>query len=781
MIMSDVSYYDVNLILYGLTALILFLTLIYSAFIKKGREKKDKVLYAMLSANAVGALAGSVDIFCEINNLSQHVRILTIIVYTLSIYLTCLLFAIYMACNIGYDEKLKKHALLWLLPFITAAGMIIVIFLDPGIAQPFSLYALLTVSRVIACSYMIAGLCFLWRIDKTLVLLPAMLLMMLVYFSIAIFTVTVSAFIISLCVIYVYLSLTKKMILIHLGGITLVLFAFTTLVIGNMVTSSAFVSYLRTIHDRNDSHLSDVIITMKSYRSLPWLMEYWTENAQALAEDLKSESADSNNEISDRKLAEVTSEQAESYSADEQFFFAKICYERIADYFEQQFIIHNLDDLFLIVPDESDNALILFDAERNADGTYRLGQYRDILEEEKEWNNYETVITDNTTWIWGQYSSDDDFGFFREIPFGNSDQSAFLCNSFKRSEIYEHMNFVSASRSRAIRYLILSAFIILLSLYLMLLNPLSKISRTVQRYQMDKDPDTVEADMKKIQLKNEIGSFADEFTSLAHEMDRYTKQAAQLAGEKERVNTELRMASDIQVSALPRIFPAFPDRTDFDIYGGMHPAKAVGGDFYDFFLLDEDHLAFLIADVSDKGVPAALFMMSAKNLINYRTHEGGTPAEIMTAVNSHLCDNNDACMFVTAWLGILDLSTGILTCVNAGHEPPALKIGEGPFYMPDNGGHGSVIGLMPDGDYKDREIKLAYGDIIFLYTDGVKDALNVSEDYYGAERMLACLEKAKDETPEGIIRSLNEDIDAFTGGAEQFDDITMLCVKYTKP
>lgn len=241
--------------------------------------------------------------------------------------------------------------------------------------------------------------------------------------------------------------------------------------------------------------------------------------------------------------------------------------------------------------------------------------------------------------------------------------------------------------------------------------------------------------------------------------------------------TELGMAARIQESMLPATFPAFPDRPEFDLHASMDPAREVGGDFYDFFLIDGDHLALLIADVSDKGVPAALLMMSAKILIHYRACRGGTPAQILADVNDELCDKNEAGMFVTVWMGILDTRDGTLTCVNAGHENPMVKHAGGAFRMFQDK-HGLPLGVMPGMRYQDYTLQLMSGDSIFVYTDGVPEANNASEELYGLQRLERTLNRLDDPSPQGVLKAVQADVDAFVGAAKQFDDLTMLCMKY---
>ncbi len=260
-------------------------------------------------------------------------------------------------------------------------------------------------------------------------------------------------------------------------------------------------------------------------------------------------------------------------------------------------------------------------------------------------------------------------------------------------------------------------------------------------------------------------------------MVSYIENLTEVTAESERIGTELSLASKIQENSVPNIFPAFPERADFDIYAFMDPAKEIGGDFYNFFLIDDDHLAMVIGDVSGKGVPAALFMMVTNILISDRTHMGGGPSEILTFVNENLCAHNRAEMFVTVWLGILELSTGRLTAANAGHEYPALKRAEGGFEV-FRDKHGFVLGGMEGVRYKEYELQLHPGDRLFLYTDGVPEATAADESMFGMERMLAALNEVPDASPEQILKKVRSAVDDFVKGAEQFDDLTMLCMEY---
>ncbi|MCR5544164.1 MAG: PP2C family protein-serine/threonine phosphatase [Eubacterium sp.] len=244
-----------------------------------------------------------------------------------------------------------------------------------------------------------------------------------------------------------------------------------------------------------------------------------------------------------------------------------------------------------------------------------------------------------------------------------------------------------------------------------------------------------------------------------------------------RLGTELELATRIQADMLPNIFPAFPERDEFEIYASMNPAKEVGGDFYDFFMIDEDHIYMAIADVSGKGVPAALFMMASKILLSDHIKMGKSPAQVLTDVNNAMAVSNDNDMFVTVWLGILELSTGKLTAANAGHEYPAIKTPDGDFELYEDQ-HDFVVGAMEGLKYKEYEINLKPGSKIFVYTDGVAEAMDTDKRLFGTERMVKALNTFSDNPPKEILTGVRKSVDEFVKEAEQFDDITMLCVEY---
>ncbi|WP_407382482.1 SpoIIE family protein phosphatase [Ruminococcus sp.] len=272
----------------------------------------------------------------------------------------------------------------------------------------------------------------------------------------------------------------------------------------------------------------------------------------------------------------------------------------------------------------------------------------------------------------------------------------------------------------------------------------------------------------------DISVLAASIDTMETEMLRYIENLNAETAEKERIGAELSLAASIQAGSIPHVFPAFPDRSDFDIYASMTPAKEIGGDFYNFYMMDDDHLALTIADVSGKGIPAALFMMVTNILINDRAHFGGSPAEILTFVNHRILEYNPAEMFVTVWLGVIEMSTGRLIAANAGHEHPALKRADGKFELLKEN-HGLVLGALESARYRDVEIYLKPGDKLFIYTDGIPEATNGEKNMFGLENMLDALNQHKDESPQEIIEGVKERVNAFIGDEQPFDDLTALC------
>ena len=335
-------------------------------------------------------------------------------------------------------------------------------------------------------------------------------------------------------------------------------------------------------------------------------------------------------------------------------------------------------------------------------------------------------------------------------------------------------------RSYITNIILICSAIILAAVVMLTLIARRMVSRPIARLTESVQGFVSESGVMKTTLElhtgDEMQTLSEAFGKMVRDIDRYTKNLALVVAEKERIGAELSVAKNIQASMLPSIFPAFPEREELDIYATMTPAKEVGGDFYDFFLVDDDRLAIVMADVSGKGVPAALFMVIAKTLLKNMAQTGRSPKDVLDKVNNQLCEGNEAEMFVTVWLGILEISTGMLTCANAGHEYPVIKRAGGDYELIKDK-HGFVLAGMEGSRYKEYELHMDPGDRLFLYTDGVAEATNSNNELYGTERMLEALNNNKNVSCEKLLYNIKEDIDSFVKEAPQFDDITMLSLE----
>ena len=300
------------------------------------------------------------------------------------------------------------------------------------------------------------------------------------------------------------------------------------------------------------------------------------------------------------------------------------------------------------------------------------------------------------------------------------------------------------------------------------LEPMASVPYTIQEFETMQQ----EIDRTSLALNQQMDTI--------RRMERKQMEQENMIKEQERIVKELSTARQIQKSVLPHIFPPFPDRAEIDLFATMDPAKDVGGDFYDFYFIDEDHLCLVIADVSGKGIPAALFMMLSKRILEDLARQEPTPSTILEKTNDLLCDNNQAEMFVTVWLGILEISTGKLTAANAGHEFPAICKKGGLFELYKDT-HGFVVGGMEGVHYKGYDLQLNPGDKLFVYTDGVPEATDGSGEMFGTDRMIETLRSCTDNTPEEILQGVKSAVDSFVGDAEQFDDLTMMCLEYKGP
>ncbi len=313
-----------------------------------------------------------------------------------------------------------------------------------------------------------------------------------------------------------------------------------------------------------------------------------------------------------------------------------------------------------------------------------------------------------------------------------------------------------------------------------IVRPINAIAAAAAEYTKDRGAGILDRDhfsSLSIHTGDEIENLSLAMADMERNMAEYVSRITAITAEKERIGTELALATKIQGAMLPNVFPPFPDRKEFDIYASMDPAKEVGGDFYDFFFVDPDHLCLLIADVSGKGIPAALFMMISKVILQSCAMLGQSSSEILSKANTAICSKNPMNMFVTAWVGILEISTGTLTAANAGHEYPAVLDPDGRFRLLKDK-HGLAIGCMDGVPYREYTLQLEPGAKLFLYTDGVPEATDANLTLYGTDRMLDALNADPGANPKQLLQNVRRAVDGFVRDAEQFDDITMLAIEY---
>ncbi len=308
----------------------------------------------------------------------------------------------------------------------------------------------------------------------------------------------------------------------------------------------------------------------------------------------------------------------------------------------------------------------------------------------------------------------------------------------------------------------------------MVVDPIKRISTEATRFAKERnrrEPIGTVSRMKQLQ------NLADAVNDMETDIIEYVDDIAAITKERERIETELSLAAKIQSDMLVSDWPVFPDRSEFSLHASMTPAKEVGGDFYNFFLIDKDHLCLMIADVSDKGIAAALFMVASSIILANNAKPGLRPAQILSDANRMICANNREYMFVTVWLGILEIPTGVITCVNAGHEYPLILRAQGGCQRIEDE-HGLCVGIMEDEEYKDYELRLLPGDRLFVYTDGLTDATDREGEAFGMERVMASLSGCKKEGAQTVIEHMKKTVADFVQGGAPFDDLTMLCMEY---
>lgn len=541
-------------------------------------------------------------------------------------------------------------------------------------------------------------------------------------------------------------------------------------------------------------HASDLatssMVIMRRYQSITSLVEYWYDNRNEMNliydSDMLNQTEARFRQIHPEliTLNDVTDEDFGRMSSDEQQMFAELCYGRLCETFEG--LKRSFSPWFLfsfyIVDDK-----IYYLATGIKGNEKRLSQGGDVYELGE--------VTNYAPGIWpgldemrnGEYREE---GYYVDFDFSTSSAMA----TKKVCDIGDNIVVVGVTES--FEYLLMEGLlpavsmiivnsIILLAVWLWVMNiiktkivnPISREEHAILGYMKDKDSARTVSELALIRPGNELETLSDSFSSMVQELDRYVEDIQKITAEKERISAELDLARQIQANMLPQVFPPYPDRTEFELSASMQPAKEVGGDFYDFFFTDDDHIMLVIGDVAGKGIPAALFMASAKNAIKNIAKFGGRPAEILGRANDALCEGNEDSMFVTVWIAEIDLKSGHVISCNAGHEYPLIRRA-GALYEENLEKHDFALGVMEDKSFKEKEWDLKPGDSVFVYSDGVPEAQNINDEFFGIDRALQVLNEDPDGSADEIVNKVKTSVTEFEAGRDKFDDTTMLCFKY---
>jgi len=541
---------------------------------------------------------------------------------------------------------------------------------------------------------------------------------------------------------------------------------------------------------RTDQVVDELTKAIEEYPAHSWLLKYWYEHADKLDVEYdvdydtgvktKKKAMALSKKYPDINLHYATKEDIEKMDPKDQKIYAEVVYSWFITRVNEIKAVFKVDFLFGAIPfDSFRQQFFLFSA---ADpgavrGTeygqaYPLGHTSTLLEESQRQAMIEAMRNKSHIASAGDYV--DDYTLYGEIDgmpllFGTTYNVSALKGKVNRQTITRTLIVIG--------YGLLLGILCMILLYRYVIRPLKRVTATVRDYAETKDSSATREGLDKIIVHNEIGELADNISDLSLEMDAHLEEIRTITSEKERIGAELSVATRIQESMLPNIFPAFPEKTEFDIYASMEPAKEVGGDFYDFFLVDDDHVCIVIADVAGKGIPAALFMMASMIIISNNAKLGKSPAQILKDTNETICSNNSEEMFVTVWLAILEISTGRMTCANAGHEYPMIRNADGSFEMLKDK-HDFVVGAMEGVGYREYELQMDPGSKVFVYTDGVAEATDSDNNLFGTDRIIEALNGDPDAAPEQILRNVHARVDEFVDKAEQFDDLTMICLEY---
>ena len=569
----------------------------------------------------------------------------------------------------------------------------------------------------------------------------------------------------------------NKKLLRQVGFIVAVTFILIILIAGTLLYICCKSLYLEAKNDMIDRDLMRISDNLTSLRAFDWLLEYCKEHPDEVIMDTAEEEGDLLTKyLQQYTNTDITGEMLGNASAEMQSTFAKYFFLSLALDLTIEKTQFQYDRIACMDISEEDFGFVYY-ADNDDDDPVVLEQVDIKLSEHPALQKLTSGNYTGDT-IYETYRSSED-GSSYYIGYTPVEMNGKVCCVI--AIFYDWTEFqgklglyMLLMNFNGLVIMVVSAGLLLWFLHRSAIRPLKKIQKGLRNYMNDKDSGEVIRRMGMITTTNELGVLSDDISELALSIERYTEENIRLVTEKEKAAAELGLAARIQSDMLPK---ELPSRPEIDLYASMTPAKEIGGDFYDFFMLDDHRLGMVIADVSGKGVPAALFMMMSMIVVRNYARAGNSPAEVLRKSNVNICESNNDNMFVTVWFGVLDLDTGHVIAGNAGHEFPMLKKAGGVFELYKDQ-HSFVLGGIEQMKYKEYEFDIEKGGTLFLYTDGVSEATDAEEQLFGTDRMLDALNQSPDSSPKELTENLRKAIDEFVGDAPQFDDMTTLCVRY---
>ena len=468
----------------------------------------------------------------------------------------------------------------------------------------------------------------------------------------------------------------------------------------------------------------------------------------------------------------------ESCEASEQFLQTQAFVDRLKEIYEIEYI-------YIVKPlntDETDNMMNVMAAiteeERELDFEFysvQLGALTGADYSPEVAAKYLAGMTaDGTSFFSNRTELGHDYTGMIPIEDSRNQPVAVLAVDLSMGEIYEMLwQYILILCICILVLSIASMTAIYFWLHRRVIQPIERLNTSVNSYEHGSYVLELEGFKKDDELRN----LAVSFTDMTRRIDDYNKEFERASAEKGRITAEVNVAKQIQTDLLPSVFPAFPDRSEFDIYASLYSSSGICGDFYDFFLIDDDHLAMVVSDISGTGVPAAMYMVIVRTLIKNRALQGYSPSEVMQNVSEQLLEGNNSGLYATMWLAVLDLSTGKGIAANAGGEHPTLRRAGKRFELQEYR-HSPPVGAMEGVRFRDHGFQLEPGDTLFVYSDGVKEARNQNGEFFGTARIVEVLNREPEATPSVLLQTLKSSIDSFCGETQLNDDMTMLSLKY---